>query len=120
MALRGHVTYDAFESDIQSAVFEFFAWALPPDAIAFAIPNGDGRATRMPGALPGMPDVGILYRGKLILIELKRRKGVTQKHQSDLHIRLTTAGAVVVVCRSVEAVSSFLAQIMPLRGRVAA
>jgi hypothetical protein len=120
MNLRGAITYDAYESDIQRAVFQFFAWALPPDAIAFAIPNGDGRATRMPGALAGMPDVGVLYRGRLFLIELKRRKGVTQQHQTDLHVRLTTAGAVVAVCRSVEAVQAFLAQVMPLRGRVAA
>ena len=118
--LRGAVTYDAYESDIQRAAFQFFAWALPPDAIAFAIPNGDGRATRTPGALPGMPDVGILYRQRLILIELKRRKGVTKDHQSDLHIRLTTAGAVVAVCRSVEAVQAFLDTMMPLRCRVVA
>lgn len=108
------------ERALQSAVFEFLRLALPADAVAFAIPNGDGKMTTMPGVLPGFPDVGILYRSRLFVIELKYKKGAVRLNQTHVHHRLTLAGALVAVCRSVEEVEGFLSQVIPLRARIAA
>lgn len=109
------------ERALQSAVFSFFGFALPDDAVAFSVPNGDGRMTTMPGTLPGFPDVGIIYRARILLIELKYKKGAVRLHQKHVHSRLTEAGAIVVVCRSVEEVEDFLlSQSIPLKASLKA
>jgi hypothetical protein len=108
------------ERALQSATFDFLRVALPADACAFAVPNGDGRMTTMPGALSGVPDICIVYRGRSIFIELKTAKGAVRLNQKFVHDRLTLAGALVAVCRSVEAVEELLSQIIPLRARLAA
>jgi hypothetical protein len=106
------------ERGLQQAVFEFLRHALPEEAVCFAIPNGDGRMTTMPGTLAGMPDVGVLYRGRMIFIELKTEIGAVKPRQRFVHGRLTLAGAVVAVCRSLDEVDGFLSQLMPLRARI--
>jgi hypothetical protein len=106
------------ERDLQTAVFEFFAVALPQDCVAFCVPNGDGRMTRAPGALAGIPDICLIYRGRPIFIELKTKRGAVKMHQRFMHDRLTLSGAVVMVCRSLDEVVDFLAPLVPLRGRV--
>ena len=106
------------ERSLQSQVFDFFRVALPADAVPFAIPNGDGKVTTMPGALPGFPDIGILYQKRLVLIELKTKTGVVEDHQHEVHARLALAGGLVAVCRSVEEVRDVLALVMPLRARL--
>lgn len=106
------------ERDLQSAVFEFLSATLPPECVYFCIPNGDGRMTRAPGALAGIPDICIIYRGRPIFIELKAKRGAVKMHQRFMHDRLTLSGAVVMVCRSLDEVVDFLAPLVPLRGRV--
>lgn len=108
------------ERALQSQVFEFLRVALPPDAVAFAIPNGDGKVSTMPGVLPGFPDVGVLHDKRLHVIELKYKKGAVRLNQKHVHNRLTLAGAIVAVCRSVEEVEAFLSMTIPLRARIAA
>lgn len=108
------------ERALQSAVFDFLRVALPSDAVAFAIPMGDGKVTLAPGALSGVPDLCIVYRGRPIFIELKTKTGAVRASQKWVHDKLTLSGAVVVTLRSVEAVADFLAPIIPLRARVAA
>lgn len=108
------------ERALQAAVFDFLRVALPSDATAFAVPNGDGRMTTAPGALSGAPDLQIIYRGKPIFIELKTATGRLSPEQKAVHIRLAAAGAVVSVCRSVVEVEEFLSMLIPLRARVAA
>ncbi len=108
------------ERALQSAVFDFLSVALPRDAQAFTIPNGDGRMTTAPGTLPGVPDLCVIYRGKSIFIELKTKTGRLSDAQRDVHMRLAAAGAVVAVCRSVVEVEEFLAMLIPLRARIAA
>lgn len=106
------------ERGLQQAVFEYLRLALPDGAIAFAIPNGDGKITLAPGALSGVPDLCVIYRGRPIFIELKTAKGAVRPSQRFVHDRLVLAGAVVTVCRSLDQVHDFLATLMPLRARV--
>jgi hypothetical protein len=108
------------ERGLQSQVFEFLRLALPAEAVCFCIPNGDGRMTTAPGALSGVPDLQIVYKGRAIFIELKTKTGAIRPSQRWVHERLTLAGAVVVTLRSVEDVAVFLATIIPLRARIAA
>lgn len=108
------------ERALQASVFEFLRLALPADAICFCIPNGDGKVTLAPGALAGVPDVQIVYKGRAIFIELKTKTGAVRLNQKHVHDRLMLAGAVVVTLRSVEAVAEFLAPLIPLRCRIAA
>jgi hypothetical protein len=104
------------ERNLQTAVFEFLSATLPPDCVAFCIPNGDGRMTRAPGALAGIPDICLIYRGRPIFIELKSSTGELRRHQRHVHDRLTLAGSVVAICRSVDDVERFLKMVIPLRG----
>lgn len=108
------------ERDLQTQVFDFFALALPSDAVAFTIPNGDRAMTRAPGTLSGMPDIGIIYRGRIILIELKTAIGAVRPKQKFIHDRLKCSGATVTVCRSLTEVVDFLTPLMPLKARLAA
>ena len=108
------------ERGLQQSVFEFLRLALPTDAVCFAVPNGDGRMTTMPGALPGVPDICVVFKGRAIFIELKTKTGAVRPSQRFIHDRLTLSGAVVTVCRSVEEVETFLSMLMPLRARVSA
>ena len=108
------------ERALQASVFDFLRVALPAEATAFAIPNGDGKVTLAPGALTGVPDLCIVYRGQPIFIELKTKTGAVRTSQKWVHDKLTLSGAVVVTLRSVEAVAEFLAPLIPLKARIAA
>ena len=106
------------ERSLQSQVFEYLDLALPSGAVSFSVPNGDRKMTTAPGMLAGVPDICIIYDKRPFFIELKSDAGRVEPHQRAVHERLTGAGAVVAVCRSVEEVRDLLAQLMPLRGRL--
>lgn len=108
------------ERKLQAQVFEFLRLALPDTATAFAIPNGDGRVTFAPGTLAGIPDLCVVFGGKPLFIELKTAKGAVRPAQRWVRDRLTAAGAIVTICRSVEAVEEFLAQHIPLKASLKA
>lgn len=67
---------------------------------------------------PGIPDMFVLFRGRLIGIELKAKKGTLSDAQDQAQTRLLLAGAVYHVARSVEEARDFLKQIIPLKGRL--
>ena len=82
----------------------------------------EGARRKRLGALPGWPDLGVFWRERVALIELKRERfGVLSPAQRGLHRRLADAGFRVAVCRTVvEALDAVSARGIPLRGRVAA
>src|SRR4029077_2490015 len=55
------------------------------------------------GVRSGLPDVLILYRGKLIFIELKSRRGVASKVQKQIRLEILPAGASWWMARSARA-----------------
>ena len=111
------------EEMIQIAVAQFLDLALPNDAVWFHVPNGGQRHGAVAGKLkaqgvkPGVPDIFILYQGKVFFIELKSSAGVLSDAQSVMQIRLSAAGAdVKAIARSVDEVFHYLAaQGFPLK-----
>lgn len=102
------------EEALQKAVVQFFGkpvYALPADAVFWATANQRGtrkmwenQLLKAMGVLPGFPDLAILWRGQLYLIECKAPGGALSPVQKALHVRLGLAGAKIWVCFSFEQV----------------
>jgi len=140
MPKRVHtVSGGASEHVIQCAVARYLDLALDgvPDCIWWAVPNGGTFASRIDtngkrvsvaaakakreGLKPGVADVMVLWRGRLICIELKTAKGRQSPEQKNWAEAATCAGAVYYVARSVEEVEEFLDTCgVPLRARTKA
>jgi hypothetical protein len=111
------------EHQLQASVAEFLGFALPPhEAVFCSIPNGGKRAKATAGKLkaeglqPGAPDLLILWKGRVIGLELKTGKGRLSPQQMVFSMRWTTAGGVYAVARSLEEVAALLdAAGVPLR-----
>lgn len=115
------------EEALQIEVAAFLDLALPDEAVWWHTPNGGRRSIstakrlKAMGVKGGIPDVLILYRARLIGIELKSREGRASPAQKGMLPRLTQAGAVIgPLCRSLREVEAFLVQIIPLKGRIVA
>lgn len=112
------------EDDLHRQVVAFLRLALPPNAVLHHSSNeSDGtpawyRKRAAKGTRAGWPDLEIAYRGRMIFIELKTKRGRLTPSQAECHAELTLAGAVVKVCRSLEEVEAFLSQLIPLKARL--
>lgn len=103
------------ESPIQKSIVNFLEVALPIDAIYFSIPN-EGRRTieqirfaKAMGLRAGMPDLGIVYRGRSYFLEVKDPlKGRLSKSQGETIPALESAGALVATVTSPEMVEQKL------------
>lgn len=101
------------EETLQRAVMAYLRLAVP-DGVAWHTPNGGQRhakaAARLKGAgvLAGFPDVALLWRSKLYLIELKTPNGRASAVQVRLWRLLVAAGAEVMLARSIEQVACLL------------
>lgn len=112
----------------QSVADALWSGLLPSDAVwtTWELRNAagqiEGARRKRLGALPGWPDIGVLWDGRLVLIELKRsRYGALSEAQRALHPRLHAAGHPVAVCRSVpEVLDTLRGRGIPVRGRCAA
>lgn len=62
-----------------------------------------GASRRRRGVRAGVPDVLVLYRGKLVGIELKSARGVASETQKQVRDRFVAAGADWWLCRSANA-----------------
>jgi hypothetical protein len=62
-----------------------------------------GAMRKKRGVKPGVPDILVLYRGKLIAIKLKSRRGQCSPSQRAVREALLRAGAQWWVCRSADA-----------------
>lgn len=83
--------------------------------------NLEGINRKNRGCIAGLPDVSILFNGRLHGIELKAGKNGTSDKQDDLHEAWRAAGAPVAVCWTLEQVEAALRGWgVPLRATVAA
>lgn len=68
------------ESAVQRQLLDWLAAALP-DAIVFAVPNGErrdkitGARLKAQGVLAGAPDLVVCHRGVIAFVEVKKDKG---------------------------------------------
>lgn len=117
------------EDALHIAVAEFLGiernLALPNDAVWTTMPAGGGGKVRgaqlkAKGLKPGWPDILIVYRGRLICIELKSLKGQRSPAQKLIHAQLSQAGALVYTAKSIEEVEGFLRVIIPLKASTGA
>lgn len=115
------------ESRLQRSVHQYLSWALPPDAVHFAIPNGLMRSEKAraraqgEGVTAGVPDLCVVHRGRALFVELKSRRGVMSPAQRSMTQKLIYAGAAVCCCRTLPEVEAALREAcVPLRGSVAA
>lgn len=115
------------EDDLHAAVSAALRVLLPTDAVLNtwelrnAASAAEGARRKRLGALPGWPDIGVFWGGRVALLELKRYRGYRSPAQRELHPRLEAAGFPVAVCHTVvEALDAVTARGVPLRGRIAA
>ena len=113
------------EELLQRSVMQYLIVALPPDAVAFAVPNGGLRSPREAARMKGMgvtagiPDIAIVFRSRALFIELKGSRGVMSVAQRSMANKLHYCGAAVMLCRSVDDVEAQLREAcVPLRASV--
>ena len=118
------------EDDLHMAVAQYLGveknLAIPDDAVWTTVEHGGKRGAREAGRLkrkglkPGWPDIIVVYRGRVVVIELKAPGGRLSPAQKTMHEHLKLAGALVYTATSIEAVEGFLSAIMPLRATTGA
>ena len=97
---------------------EYLNLALPREAVWHHSPNEGRRRPQYTkkllrkGLHPGWPDIEIIYRGRVIFIELKTQKGRVSEAQKNCHERLMLAGAVVKVVRNLDELREFLSMLI--------
>ena len=102
------------EQELQKTVARYLDLALPKDAVFFHCPNGGARSKaeagifKAMGVKAGVPDIFIIYRGRVVAIELKSEKGRLTPAQKDMHSRLALAGALVYTATRLEEIEGFL------------
>lgn len=114
------------EYDLHIQTAQYLNRALPDDSYWFHSPLGglrsaaEAKRLRAMGATAGLPDVGVIHRGRIVWLELKARKGRLSVVQQYCHRRLETAGCPpVATCRSLDEVRAALeAAEIPLRARI--
>lgn len=115
------------EDAFHKTVAQYLDWALPRDAVWTTVEHGgkrtktEGGKLKAKGLKPGWPDVQIVYRGRLICIELKAPGGTLSDVQEAMHKRLTLAGAYVYTATDMAAVEGYLrGHDVPLRATTGA
>jgi hypothetical protein len=131
---------NALEHNIQVGTAGFLEIALAgnPDIVWFAVPNGgirpgvtverngvtktfskEGRKLKQEGVKSGVADLVFLWKGRMICIEMKNKKGYQFKEQKEFEQAVILAGGVYTVCRSVKEVEDFLDTLgIPLKATV--
>ena len=116
------------EDALHIAIAQFLDVGLPRDACWTTVEHGGKRTKAEAGKLKakglkrGWPDIQIIYRGRVILFELKAPGGTRSPEQKLMHARLSFAGALVYpgAVTQLEQVEGFLRTIMPLKASTGA
>jgi hypothetical protein len=115
------------EHELQKEVARALRIMLPREAFITAIDHAHkanaltGAILRGRGAVSGLPDLWIIWRGQSYMIELKRKGGRVSDTQQLCHELLRRAEARIAVCHSLdEALDAVTGWGIPLRGKVAA
>ena len=110
------------EASLQRAVHQYLSWALPADAVHFAIPNGLMRSKKAAaraqgeGVRAGIADLCVIHQGRPLFIELKAARGVLSAAQRTMMAKLYYCGCDVVVCKGVPEVQAALQHLgVPLK-----
>lgn len=113
------------EERLQRDIIRFARWALPHNAMIFAVPNGGKRhsaaAARLVGmgTMAGVPDLLLLYRGHTLGIEVKLPGTYLSPTQKQVHARMTGCGINCVVVRSLDEFAAHLRAFgVPLMARL--
>lgn len=111
--MRRHVVRRE-EQTLQRHIADYLDRTLGDGAVWFAVPNGGGRSKAEAGILKatgvkaGVPDLCIIARGRPVFVELKAGKGRESEAQKLMRHRLTLAGAVVHLARSLDDVRNLI------------
>ena len=120
---------NALEHNIQVGVAGFLTEAVDhlDDLVWFSVPNGgarpgvtvmkngverrfstEGRKLREEGLKSGVADIIILWKRRMICIEMKKKGTYQSEAQKQFEEEVILAGGVYTVCRSVREVEDFL------------
>jgi hypothetical protein len=112
------------EDRVQKAIIDFLA-VVAPWVFVFAIPNAsrrtaNGRPTNaVPGIVPGMPDLGLIYKRRIYFVEVKAGKGRQSQAQRDVAAELAGLLVPQAIAWSVDDVeAALIAWRIPMRGRL--
>jgi hypothetical protein len=104
------------EREAQNAVVAYLRRVLPAsEAMIYANTNEEqgrgrtaaerarfGAARKRSGVLPGVPDITILTRGRVVYFEMKSRTGRLSPAQSDFFARARDLGHCAFIVRSID------------------
>lgn len=103
-------------------IADWLRLALPDDAVAFHVPNGEYRKPETAALLKrmlvvaGIPDFIIFWQGRAFAIEVKAPGGRVSPAQIAMAQRLQRAGVMTTIVYKLEAVETFLRSVgMTLR-----
>lgn len=113
MMMRRHRPIQQRESALHTHIWAALQTLLPSDCLAWSVENNNlgpirGKNHVARGCIAGVPDLHILYRGRLLLIELKIPTGRLSPQQHEFLANARHCGAPTAVCRSLEDVVAFL------------
>ena len=81
----------------------FYPWYL-----VFSVPNGGSRNAReaailsAEGVMPGVSDLIVLAKGRVLFVEMKSPKGRQTRYQKEFQARVEDMGFKYAVCHSVK------------------
>ena len=113
------------EAQLQRAVLEHLRWRGVPGLFVFHYPAGGGRSPveaaifKSLGVVAGIPDILIVYQGRLYALELETAHGRLTATQAETQERLRAAGTIVATAVEIDAALERLEQWGLLRPNIA-
>lgn len=116
----------ASENQIQRAAVQWMQFALHPNVIYFAVPNGEHRnivtASRLKGqgVMRGVADLILLYAGRALCLEMKAPDGRQSEPQRVFEAKCVFQGVPYEICRDLDdVIAACRRHGVPLRADIA-